>query len=30
VEWTSIHQCTMQDGWCLDRKHFFIVCLSHW
>ncbi len=30
VEWTSTHQCTMQNGWCVDREHFFIVFLSHW
>jgi hypothetical protein len=28
-EWTSsTHQLTMQDGWCVDRKHFSIVFTS--
>jgi hypothetical protein len=27
-EWTSIHQPTMQDGWCMDRKYFFIAFLG--
>jgi len=24
-EWTSTHQNTMQDGWYVDIKYFFIV-----
>ncbi len=26
--WTRANQLTMEDGWCLDRKHFFIEFLS--
>jgi hypothetical protein len=28
-EWTSKHQCTMQDGWEMDTKHFLVVFVSH-
>jgi hypothetical protein len=26
---TSTHPCTTQDEWCMDRKHFSDVCVSH-
>jgi len=27
-EWISTHQLTMQDAWCVERKHFSIVFTS--
>jgi hypothetical protein len=28
TNWTRANQLTLQDGWCVDRKHFFIEFLS--
>ncbi len=28
LELMGTHQCNMQDGWCVDGKHFFTVFLS--
>jgi hypothetical protein len=30
LEWTSIHECTIQDEWCVDRNYFSVGCSEHW
>ncbi len=29
IEWRNTWQWSMQDGWCVDKKHFLVELLSH-